>query len=228
MSSIAFFDVDKTLINGYSGFYTTLLLIQKNILKKRRLPEAIFYRLLAPLFEGKEETRKTIHRIYQAAADDMAGRSIDDMLQIGRECFERWIKPRLYREGIAAVEEHKKRGEPVYLITSGPSMTIRIVGEFLGVDGGEGGGPVIDKNGILTNRVKQPIPYREGKVKVAAEIVKKLNADWKDCYYYADNMDDIFLLEKVGKPRLVNPDRELREIGEKRRWPVLTFSSLLS
>lgn len=221
MPQIAFFDVDNTLMKGFSGFYSTLILIQKGILKKRRLPLAFFYRAVSPLYKGN------LKKMYEIAVRDMAGSRVEQILNLGRECFERWVKPRLYREGIEKVEEHKKRGEPVYLMTSGPYMVIKILADFLGVDGRYSAGPVIDERGILTSEVRMPICYREGKVVAAEEVIRSHGASWKDCYYYADNIDDIYLLSKVGNPRVVNPDRRLLKIAKKRGWPVLNFSRLL-
>ena len=221
---IAFFDVDQTLIKGYSGFYTTLVLIQKGILKKRRLPEALFYRLVGPVYQGDQTILK---RMYQIAIDDMAGTSLKEILKIGRACFERWIRPRIYREAVEKIEFHKKRGEPVYLITSGPYMTTRILAEFLGVDGEYSVGPVVNDAGILTSQIGLPVYYREGKVTAAEMLIRKHGVSLRDCYFYSDSIDDLFLLEKVGHPHLVNPDRRLRKIGVGRRWPILRFSQLL-
>lgn len=219
MPSIAFFDVDNTLMKGYSGFYTTRILIQRKIMKKRRLPLALFYRLISPFYKGD------LRRLYEIAIADMAGTRLDDILRIGRDCFERWMKPLLYREGIEAIGEHKRRREPVYLVTSGPSMVIRALAEFLGVDGQFSCGPVIE-NGILTDRVRMPIYYREGKVVAAEEAVGRHGVRWEDCYYYADSEDDLFLLRKVGHPRLVNPGKRLRRIALEQKWPILTWRSM--
>jgi phosphoserine phosphatase len=37
---------------------------------------------------------------------------------------------------------------------------------------------------------------------------------------------DLPMLELVGHPRVVNPDRALRRIAAQRGWPVLSFSGL--
>lgn len=221
---IAFFDVDRTLIKGYSGFYTTLVLIQKGILKKRRLPEALFYRLVGPLYRGDSAL---LRKMYEIAIRDMAGWRLEEILKIGRVCFERWIRPRIYREAVEAVEFHKKKGHPVYLITSGPYMTIRILAEFLGVDGEYSAGPVVDNAGVLTSQLRLPVFYREGKIVAAEEAIKRHGVALRDCHFYSDSIDDLFLLEKVGYPHLVNPDHQLLKIGRNRDWPILRFSRLL-
>jgi putative phosphoserine phosphatase/1-acylglycerol-3-phosphate O-acyltransferase len=225
LNNIAFFDVDKTIIRGYSGYYTTLELIRCGIIKKRRLPMALFYRALGPLlYEGQNAP---LEKMYQIAINDMAGQTLEDILDIGRYCFEKWLRPRVYEEAIAQVQEHKKAGHPVYLVTSGPYMAIKILAEFLGVEGRYSAGPVIDVQGRLTDRLRTPIYYREGKLVAVEEVLKAHGADWKDSYFYSDSIDDVFVLQKVGMPRLVNPDKKLLEMGRKRNWPILRFSNVL-
>lgn len=221
---LIFFDVDKTLVKGYSGFYTTLALIQHGVLKKRRIPMALFYRLIGPLHRGDPAL---LRKMYEIAIRDMAGMSLEEILKIGRVCFERWIRPRIYREAVDVIEFHRKQGDPVYLITSGPYMTIRILAEFLGVDGEYSAGPVIDDSGVLTSRLDLPVFYREGKVAAAEEAARKHAVALRDCHFYSDSIDDLFLLEKVGHPHLVNPDKKLKKIGRDRDWPILRFSQLL-
>lgn len=220
--SIVFFDVDNTLMKGFSGFYTTLLLMKRGVIKKRRLPAALLYRLIGPL-------RKTnLKKIYEIAMCDMAGWPLKDILEIGRECFERSIKPRLYVEAIREIQRHKMAGRPVYLITSGPYMTIKILADFLGVNGDYSAGPVIDAQGILMREIRTPICYREGKVEVAEKILCQHQASWKESYFYGDSIDDTFLLGKVGHPVMVNPDKRLARIGKKLNWPVLHFTQLMA
>lgn len=222
--NLAFFDVDKTLIKGYSGFYTTLVLIKKGIFKKRRLPQALFYRLMSPRYEGQMEN---LIKMYEIAIRDMAGLALEEVLAVGRECFERWIRPRVYREAMEKIEEHKAKGDLVYLITSGPYMTICILAEFLGVHGQYSSGPTIDGQNRLTRELSLPVYYREGKLHAAQEAIQKHKVSWQDCYFYSDSIDDIFLLEKVGRPHLVNPDKKVLKIGREKGWPVLRFSRLL-
>lgn len=224
MSSLAFFDVDKTLMKGYSGFFTTLTLIQKGILKKRRLPLALYYRIMSRFYEGGQANLK---RLYQIAVTDMAGRPVEEIWNIGRECFERWIYPRLYVEGVELVKRHQEAGDAIYLLTSGPTMVVRLLAEFLGADGQYSCGPVVAPDGLVVGEVQMPLYYREGKILAAEDILQKTGKSWADCYFYSDSIDDIFLLKKVGHPHLVNPDPRLLKIGREEGWPCLRFSHLL-
>ncbi|QQR80691.1 MAG: haloacid dehalogenase-like hydrolase [Deltaproteobacteria bacterium] len=129
MPSIAFFDVDRTLMDGYSGYYTTLLLIKKRLMKKRRLVQAFFYKAMSHI------AKVDLKKIYEIACMDLAGMSLEDILKVGEESFLKDIKKRLYLEAIAKVQEHRKKGDYVYLVTSAPYMTIEHLSRFLQVDG---------------------------------------------------------------------------------------------
>ncbi len=42
-------------------------------------------------------------------------------------------------------------------------------------------------------------------------------------YAYSDSFTDVPLLERVGHPTVVNPDRALRRLALENGWPVLEF-----
>jgi len=48
------------------------------------------------------------------------------------------------------------------------------------------------------------------------------------CYAYSDSITDMPMLEVVGHPSVVNPDRALRREASARDWPVLAFSRPVS
>ncbi len=48
------------------------------------------------------------------------------------------------------------------------------------------------------------------------------------CHAYSDSISDLPLLEAVGHPTAVNPDRALRREAQQRGWPVLAFSNPVS
>ena len=48
---------------------------------------------------------------------------------------------------------------------------------------------------------------------------------WPSCYAYSDSITDLPMLEAVGHPAAVNPDRALRKEAIQRGWQVLSFSN---
>ncbi|HCU24617.1 MAG TPA: hypothetical protein DF383_06345 [Deltaproteobacteria bacterium] len=214
---IAFFDVDKTLCDCYSGFYTTIELMRRNIIKKRRILQALFYNTI-----GRLHINANVRRLYEIAVADMAGTHIDDILKIGRHTFDRHVKPTMFVEGMEEIEALRGQGYAVALLSSAPYMLIEIMQEFLRTDAAFSNGPVIE-NGILTRKVREPICYKEGKVQVARQYAEAQGLTLRDCKFYSDSISDLPLLSVVGHPVAVNPDYKLKREALRRRWPILQF-----
>lgn len=218
---IAFFDVDKTLCDCYSGFHTTMDLIRLRIIKKRRLLQAVLYNAI-----GRIYLSAPVDRMYEIAIADMAGTALPDIMEIGRRTFEAKVKPTLYREGIEEIRRLKSEGYTVALISSGPYMLIKNMEAFVGADASFSNGPVIRDN-ILQKEVQKPLVYKEGKVLVAEKFAADQGVSLASCLFYSDSLSDLPLLEKVGHPFVVNPDRKLFRVAAARKWPVLNFQDTL-
>lgn len=218
---IAFFDVDKTLCDCYSGYGATIELMRHKIIKKRRLLKAVFYNALGRLYFNAD-----VRRMYEIALGDMAGTHLDDILQIGLEAFEKYVKPKLYLEGIEEIEKMKQEGYTVALLSSGPYMLIKNMEIFLKCDTSFSNGPqIID--GILQKTFREPLCYKEGKVQVAKQYVESQGTTLADCRFYSDSVSDLPLLSQVGHPQVVNPDHKLRRVAEEKKWPILSFEKTL-
>jgi HAD superfamily hydrolase (TIGR01490 family) len=218
---IAFFDVDKTLCDCYSGFHTTMELIRRRIVKKRRLLLALIYNAI-----GRVHLRADVRKMYEIAISDMAGTHIEDILQIGRETFEKRVKPKMYVGGMEEIKKARAAGFYIALISSGPYMLIKTMEEFLKADVSFSNGPVVS-DGILQRTFQEPLCYKEGKVLIAKRFAEERRVSLKDCRFYSDSISDLPLLSLVGQPIAVNPDRKLRRIAKKHGWPVLEFKALL-
>ena len=220
MTPLVFFDVDKTLMAGYSGFYAALRLIRCGAVRKRRLAKAIFYKAISPLY------RADVRVIYENLLGDMAGWPLEKVMAIGAQCFEEDLRPRLYQEGLDLVARHREQNHPCYLVSSGPYMVLKALGDYVGANPDWTPCPEVE-NGVLQKRVREPLAYKEGKLQVAAEIAAEQGLSLKDCYFYTDSIDDMGLLEAVGYPHVVNPDRALKRRALAENWPILTFTQCL-
>ncbi|OGQ26145.1 MAG: hypothetical protein A3I75_07725 [Deltaproteobacteria bacterium RIFCSPLOWO2_02_FULL_50_16] len=220
MNAIAFFDVDHTLFDGYSGYHATRILVEKKIVQYRHLLAALFYRAVASYYKGD------VYKMYEILLKDLAGRSLEEVMRIGKECFEKDIRPKLFQEGEKAIAEHRNLGHKIYLLSSGPGMVIDHVADFFKVDGARSIGPVVTQ-GIIQKEVRKPLCYQDGKSIFAQQIAKSCGTDLSECYYYADSIDDLSLMLRVGHPRPVNPDKEIREIAQQNQWPIRYYRQYL-
>lgn len=218
---IAFFDVDKTLCDCYTGFATTIELMRRKIIKKRRILQAIFYNAIGRIYVNAD-----VRRMYEIAIADMAGTHIDYILQIGKEAFEKSVKPKMYLEGIAEIEKLKGEGFTIALLSSAPYMLVKNMEMFLKIEHSFSNGPEI-VDGILQKKFREPLCYKEGKVQVAKAFANSQGVPLQDCRFYSDSVSDLPLLSLVGHPRAVNPDHKLRKEAERRNWPIMQFEQTL-
>lgn len=60
------------------------------------------------------------------------------------------------------------------------------------------------------------------------ELAEREGYALEHSYAYSDSITDLPMLEAVGHPNVVNPDRTLRKEAAARGWPVLDFSKPVS
>jgi phosphoserine phosphatase len=65
--------------------------------------------------------------------------------------------------------------------------------------------------------------YGEGKAARIRQLAAERGYALADCFAYSDSVTDLPMLESVGHPHAVNPDRQLRKAALARGWPVLDF-----
>lgn len=215
-SHIAFFDVDHTLVDGNTGFFTSLHLIRRGLLKKRRLFQAVYY-----LYTGTF-IYHDVKKIYELILSDMAGKKIDDVLDLGQYCFEKNIRQRFFEEAIASIRWHQGRGHHVVLLSSGPTMTLMAIQEALGLNCTFSIGPSV-VNDTLTNQLPEPLCHAEGKSHYAKIYARDQKVSLEDCYFYTDHFSDIPLLREVGYPRVINPDTKLKKEATQKGWPIFKW-----
>jgi phosphoserine phosphatase len=77
--------------------------------------------------------------------------------------------------------------------------------------------------GRFTGRLIELMFYCWGKVARARTYAAKHNIDLSKSYFYSDSASDLPLLEVVGYPVAVNPNRKLAKIATERGWPTMKF-----
>jgi HAD superfamily hydrolase (TIGR01490 family) len=127
------------------------------------------------------------------------------------------LRPLVYAESLDLVERHRKRGEPVYVVSATLQEIVQAIADDLGLDGALGTVcEVVD--GKYTGRALRALHAG-----AKAECIRELGHDLAASTAYSDSHTDLAFLEAVGHPVAVNPDRTLRRIARHRHWPVLEF-----
>lgn len=214
MKAIAFFDLDHTLLDGANGNLVVMYMVRKGLLGWEAIWKALKFTFLYRL------NRLPREEVYRWTFQECGKYPIGELIRMLDEAYEACIMPRLFREGAECIAAHKAQGHLTVIATAAGEYVCEKVRVQLGADDKIAAvAPV--RNGYLTDELERPLPYGEGKEQLARAYAAARGVDLSDCYFYSDSLADLPLLEAVGHPVAVNPQRRLRSLAEKRGWPVL-------
>lgn len=216
--SAAFFDLDKTVIAKSSAlafgrpFYSSGLIDRRAVLKST-------YAQLVFSLAGADEAQ--MDRMRDAMAELVTGWDVAQVGQIVAETLHDLIDPLVYDEAVELIESHRLAGREIVIVSSSGAEVVVPIGQMLGVDR-----VIATEMATAEGRYTGEFAfYAYGPNKAAAIRGHALTGgyDLADCYAYSDSATDLPMLEAVGHPTAVNPDRALRKAAAERGWPVLTF-----
>jgi putative phosphoserine phosphatase/1-acylglycerol-3-phosphate O-acyltransferase len=214
----AFFDLDGTLIAGYSARHLT-----QDRLRNREVGLGELLRTVG-LAVGAGVGRADFEDLLRLGAESWRGRAHEDLDEMGQRLFQRRIEPLIYPEMRELVRAHQRRGHTVVLSSSATSYQVEPVAQFLGIDEIVCNRFTV-KDGVLTGDVETPVLWGPGKAVAVQRLAAARNIDLAGSYFYADGDEDLALMYLVGHPRPTNPGRKLDRVATSRGWPVLRFNS---
>ncbi len=215
----AFFDLDGTLVAGFTGVIMT-----RDRLRHRQMSVGEFIGMVQAGLNhqlGRSEFEDLIGK----GARMLRGNSLADIDELAERLFVQKIVSRIYPEMRELVRAHMARGHTVVLSSSALTVQVEPVARFLGIDNVLSNKFEVDEEGLLTGEVRRPIIWGPGKARAVQGFATKYGVDLSKSYFYADGDEDVALMYLVGNPRPTNPAGKLAAVAAKRGWPVLRFSS---
>jgi HAD superfamily hydrolase (TIGR01490 family) len=217
----AFFDLDKTLIEGSSALHFARASYKAGQLSKRQMARDawanIRYRLQGSTDEATDALRS---RVYEA----IAGRRVVDLARLTPEMLK-GILPRVYPQMLEVAWRHQDAGRPVYIVTAASQEMAELLASVLVFDGGIGARSEV-RDGVYTGRPEGPFTYREGKAEAIREVAAREGISLADSWAYSDSESDLPMLRVVGHPVAVNPDAELARVARDQGWEIMRFDRL--
>jgi HAD superfamily hydrolase (TIGR01490 family) len=169
--------------------------------------------------------RGASHDAVKRAAEDglmiLRGFSPEEMRELVVGAMEKVLRPLVYSESLKLVEQHRGRGEPVYIVSATLQEIVETIADDLGFDGALGTVCEV-KDGVYTGKAVRAL-HADAKGTCVRELAAREGYDLAASTAYSDSHTDLPFLETVGHPVAVNPDRALRRIAAERSWPVLEF-----
>jgi HAD superfamily hydrolase (TIGR01490 family) len=216
----AFFDVDKTLLPGSSLYLLARGMYKRGYYTWRDIAGFALAQLTFRVTGA--EGRRGMEAARESALAFIEGKSQSDILQLGHDIVVEVIGPRIYPGMRRVIDLHHADGDKTYLVTAAPRELAERMAAYLGMDGGLGTeAELVD--GKYTGRLIGPVLHGPAKLDAVTKLAAEQGIDLRDCSAYSDSFNDRPMLEGVGHPVAVNPDRQLRDLARQRGWPVQDF-----
>jgi len=212
---VAFFDLDRTLINDFSAkkFLQARLLSGKSTAK-----ELLSQFAAITLYASGNRDFEVLTKL---SAIGIKGLKEKDFIKLGEEVYENHLENTIYPESRILIASHLEKGHKVVIISAATSYQIKPIADELGIK---------DifctelevKKGKFTGNVEE-MCWGEGKANAGRKFAKANGIDLSKSFFYTDSIEDYPLLEIVGKPFATNPDSALSQIAFENNWPILRF-----
>ncbi len=216
----AFFDLDKTVIAKASMVAFGRSFLREGLVSRRMVLRALYGQLVYMHLGASEEK---LARVRESALELTKGWDQARVKEIVRDALENVIDPIIYREAADLIEEHKAAGREVYLVSASPEEIVSPLAAYLQVDGAIASRAKIDDEGRYSGEMDR-YAYGPFKAEAMRELAAARGIDLSASYAYSDSYTDAPMLEVVGHPYAVNPDRVLAKLAKERDWEVLSFS----
>ncbi|HVF06853.1 MAG TPA: HAD-IB family hydrolase [Frankiaceae bacterium] len=218
MTGAAFFDLDKTVIAKSSTLAFGRPFYQGGLVNRRAVLKSTYAQFVY-LIAGADEDQMDRMRAYLQRL--CTGWDAAQVRAIVEETLHDLIDPLVYDEAVSLIEEHRAAGRRVVIVSSSGEEVVGPIGELVGADEVVATRMVV-ADGKYTGEIEF-YAYGPQKAEAMRALAAEHGWDLAECYAYSDSMTDLPMLEAVGHPVAVNPDKALRRVATERGWPVREF-----
>ncbi len=215
----AFFDLDKTIIAKSSALAFSRPFYEGGLLTRRAVLRSAYAQFFFAI-GGADHDQLTKMRNYLTQM--VTGWDAQVVRQVVSETLHEIIDPLVHDEAVDLIEQHHAAGRDVVIVSASGIEMVEPIGRLLGADHVMASRLVVE-DGKYSGEVAEYV-YGPNKAKAMQALAEERGYDLDASYAYSDSETDAPMLEIVGHPFAVNPDKGLRKLAEERGWPILSFT----
>ncbi|HEV8115105.1 MAG TPA: HAD family hydrolase [Acidimicrobiales bacterium] len=216
----AFFDLDKTVIASASmvafgrRFYDAGMISRRTVL--RGLWGQLVYLHLGASEEKLTRMRETVLALTRGWDQGKVSAIVEDALTSV-------VEPIIYAEALELMAEHRRAGRRIVIVSASPEEIVNPIGRLLDVDDVLASRSQLDHEGRYTGEMAF-YAYGPFKADAMRDLAGRRGIDLAASFAYSDSYTDLPMLEAVGHPVAVNPDRPLAKAARDRGYEVRSFA----
>jgi HAD superfamily hydrolase (TIGR01490 family) len=214
---LAIFDLDNTLLGGDSDHAWGEFLVSEGWVDAERFRASndLFYQRYLngdlDIFEYQAFALAPLKEMGRAMAEQLRARFLTER-----------IAPLILPKGLALLEQHRRRGDFLLIITATSHFITEPIASQLAVDDLIATMPEL-ADGEFTGRVAGVPSFREGKVARLRQWLDERALSLDGSSFYSDSHNDLPLLSLVENPVAVDPDPLLEAHARGASWPVISL-----
>ncbi|MFI6433192.1 HAD-IB family hydrolase [Rhodococcus oryzae] len=214
--TLAAFDLDGTLISGYSAS-----VVYRDRLRRFDISLAELLRTTGAAIDTQFRGAD-VGGLMRIGVQALAGRMDDELREWGQRLFRQEIAGMIYPEVRGLLAAHRSAGHTIVMATSATPYQAQWVAADLDIADVLSTEPeVVD--GMLTGELSTPPLWGQAKADALRSYAERKEADLSRSFAYSNGGEDIPMLESVGHPVALNPDRKLTGVAQRKGWPVVNL-----
>jgi HAD superfamily hydrolase (TIGR01490 family) len=221
--SAAFFDLDKTIIAKSSTLAFSRPFYDGGLLSRRAVLRSAYAQFM---FAASGADHDQLEKMRNYLTEMITGWDVQVVRQSVAETLHAIIDPIVFDEAVELIENHHAAGRDVVIVSASGAEVVEPIGEMLGADHVVAT-RLVEVDGRYTGEVEY-YAYGPNKAKAMKKLAEEHGYDLAASFAYSDSETDAPMLEIVGHPFAVNPDKALRRMADENGWPILTFTSPVS
>ena len=213
--AIAVFDIDGTVLKDSSAerIFVRYLLAKRELGLLGGIHFAI--RFLSTSFRDWVSATKG-NKSY------LKGKSARQIDELAEMCFREKILPKISDWAIRQIEEHRKKGFEIVLLSGTLDVLLLRFQSFFHADHAHGSVLSVT-NGNYTGDIRGVFPYGRAKAEIVRAAYASDPYDLSASYAYANHLSDLDFLELFGHPALVNPDSRTLDMSKNRKIYLISY-----
>src|ERR1044072_2156259 len=215
----AFFDLDKTIISRSSSLALGRPLYRAGMVSRGQLMRGAYAQLVYLLI-GADESR--MEKLKEGMLQLTKGGDRSQVERLVADVMLDVIDPYVYQEALDLIAEHQAAGRRIYIVSSSPEEVVRPLARHFGVSGVIATRAQVGADNRYTGELEF-YAFGEQKAEAIRSLARRARVDLARSFAYSDSVTDVPMLEAVGHPVAVNPDRALRREAERRGWDIREF-----